>query len=257
MLRASGGNPPFAPPSLGDTSSTDDAQFGREVQTMMSRIQALSEEVKTARMQQHDTRASIGKIMEFLSQVYHQRPNLSDAKALTSVVDSAGSSGPVSLAVAGGGELASAKRMRIGGARPTNAAVSASEAGGKAVASDAAVAGVVPSSPQPPPIEVRTSGAWLPPLPLAPGLSRTPSLGAQVASALPNELRDIALQLVDSTELQDRTLQEIKDGARQADAEEPMAEDLDAYLWDFLETSQVLDEAQDGGPRLSRLPSFT
>ena len=40
---------------------------------MGDRIERLNAEIKEARAQQSDTRASIGKIMEFLSQVYHDQ----------------------------------------------------------------------------------------------------------------------------------------------------------------------------------------
>lgn len=76
---------------------------------------------------------------------------------------------------------------------------------------------------------------------LPPPLSRSSSLGAQAASVLPIDLRDLALQLVENTELQDQTLQEIREGSTAAGGE---VDDVDAYLWDFLETSQDLSEAE-------------
>ena len=71
-----------------------------------------------------------------------------------------------------------------------------------------------------------------------------------MASALPTDLRDIALQLVDSTELQDRTIREIRVGSRGgsrvgsvAGDERIADDDVDAYLWDFIEASQELSDA--------------
>jgi hypothetical protein len=88
---------------------------------------------------------------------------------------------------------------------------------------------------------------------LPPGVLRDKSIGAQVAKALPSDLRSIALELVDSTRLQDETIAEVKEQVREAEALSnpasracsPSAQELETYLWDFLETSQALDEAQD------------
>jgi len=72
------------------------------------------------------------------------------------------------------------------------------------------------------------------------------SLGAQVAKAMPDDLRSLALELVDNTELQDQTIALAKqppDPDSRGGSPEPG--DIDSYLWDFLETSQALDEAHD------------
>ena len=81
---------------------------------------------------------------------------------------------------------------------------------------------------------------------LGPPLTRTPSLGQQAAMALPHDLQEIALQLIDNTDLQDQCLREVRDNAPNArrlasagsalDANNP--EDLESFLWDFLEANQ-------------------
>ena len=73
-----------------------------------------------------------------------------------------------------------------------------------------------------------------------PTLVRTPSLGSQVALALPGSARDeIAQQWVESTELQDSAIHENEPGS-------PSSEDLAAYLnanlWDFVETAQDMED---------------
>ena len=57
----------------------------------------------------------------------------------------------------------------------------------------------------------------------------------------------LALQLVDSTELQDRTISQIRDGSTTNAEDVPPEEDVDAYLWDFIETSQDLSENAEAG----------
>jgi len=68
---------------------------------------------------------------------------------------------------------------------------------------------------------------------------------------MPDELRSLALELIDDTELQDQTIALAKD-ATQADPQSrqgtPEPVDIEKYLWDFLETSQALDEAHDLAP---------
>ena len=207
-----------------------------ELAVMGRRIEQLNAEVKQARTQQIDTRASIGKIMEFLSQVYHDQRRAVPPSSLPMLSPAA------TIQEDDEEQQQVAKRMRLG-----------------AGAAAGAAAGSLALSSCPPPLpdlgRVGSGGSSLDPfalepLPLMPSLSRSSSLGAQIASALPTDLRDIALQLVDSTELQDRTIREIRVGSRGgsrvgsvAGDERIADDDVDAYLWDFIEASQELSDA--------------
>ena len=56
---------------------------------------------------------------------------------------------------------------------------------------------------------------------------------------MPHELRDLALQLVEEPLLHERTLQQVRDGSAAGD-DVPEADDVDAFLWDFIEANQDL-----------------
>ena len=81
-----------------------------------------------------------------------------------------------------------------------------------------------------------------------PSVLRDNSLGAAVAMALPDDLRQLALELVEP-ELQDQTIANAKEEIKAEDPQSrrgsPTADELECFLWDFIETSQALDEAHD------------
>ena len=224
-----------------------------ELASMRSRIERLNSDMKEARAQQSDTRASIGKIMEFLSQVYHDQrrgaaPFPASVPLVRRLTDVGASGGPFDD---GEGDLtqAGSKRMRVGDAGSAAAAAArsldappgvttghTSTSGLAAAAAAAAGAGAGAGG------GVSRMPSCLLPSSSAPPLSRSSSLGAQVASALPGELRDLALQLVtDSPDLHAQTIHESYASAADGDGSAPSAaDDVDAYLWDFIEASQDL-----------------
>ena len=346
---------PVGAPPVGVSGAGSAGLVGPEMQTMMGRIQELSEQVKEARLKQADTRASIGKMMTLLSQVnnvalarvplsdvaerpvrtpyaarirtlytpytpstlhrlchHHVAPHCiaalcrsmwrrqvyadhggssatfgldSDSAAgavsaggrsaaglLTDVTDVSDVSGAASkrqrLAPSGVGRAADGVRGAVnGGGVPSPVLLRTDSVEPRIVDTSAEPAFLAPPPPRQPlqpgpsaPITTpslstigtgsaggasagaASSGSHEPLMPLPPMLSRntsqTSSLGAHVARQLPEELRDLALELVGSTELQDATLRECKEGCSNGAADPA---DVDAYLWDFLEEAQSLD----------------
>lgn len=283
---------PVGAPPVGVSGAGSAGLVGPEMQTMMGRIQELSEQVKEARLKQADTRASIGKMMTLLSQVYADHGGSSatfgldsDSAAgavsaggrsaaglLTDVTDVSDVSGAASkrqrLAPSGVGRAADGVRGAVnGGGVPSPVLLRTDSVEPRIVDTSAEPAFLAPPPPRQPlqpgpsaPITTpslstigtgsaggasagaASSGSHEPLMPLPPMLSRNPSqtssLGAHVARQLPEELRDLALELVGSTELQDATLRECKEGCSNGAADPA---DVDAYLWDFLEEAQSLD----------------
>jgi len=85
---------------------------------------------------------------------------------------------------------------------------------------------------------------------LQPPLRRTPSLGQQAADALPPDLQEMALQMLNQTDLQDEALEHMRSSGmphvqRGASLISATADDMESFLWDFLETSQ--ENASQGG----------
>ena len=93
---------------------------------------------------------------------------------------------------------------------------------------DSSQASLVDSSPSAPPT-----------FPVVPAeVSRQPSLGETAALALPNDLQDVALELVGSTMLQDAALTRVKSDMRIENDSDAANMELESFLWDFLEANQ-------------------
>lgn len=271
-----------------DTSSSatgvQPAASAAEVASMRRRIELLNQEVSQARAQQADTRASIGKIMEFLSQMYREQRR---ANAGMSAAAGVGSIPTAPMLP----QLPAPPLPHAQPQRPSSAERVVTEpdapAGGGARRSKRQRTETVkfdadkPKPQQQPPPQAQHEE----PTPFlhlgggGPTLSRQSSLGAQVASALPIDLRELALELAGSTELQDRTLQDIRSGGGgvslsrgnsivngggggfveiqdlgeasqgsglgEVEENGGVPDDVDAYLWDFIETSQDLATEAD------------
>jgi hypothetical protein len=143
--------------------------------------------------------------------------------------------GPMVGSLYSGGTLGSSKRMRMDGEQPLSgrAAPFVAPITGGAAQAAAATAAAVPPTPSPPSF-VPPRAAFVPPA--EPGIMRSPSLGSQIARAMPDQLRDLAIEaIVDDA-----------NGAVQAAPTEQaeQADDFEHYLWDFIETGQELEYAK-------------
>lgn len=230
-----------------------------------SRITELSNQLQMARQQQANTRGSIGKIMAFLSQVYHMRGGTSGQVAgPSSAADLF--PGPPALpprvmppAVGQGGEEAAdtgrvlGKRQRLaevsvdGQPRPPDQGAGARASPTSSSLAEERLAGV-------PALQVENQCARLQELssseaavaaPVAPPMDRQLSRGEAAAEALPPQFHEAALQLVASTELQDEAIDQIKNASGE-DKPEPEPENLESFLWDFLEGAQAHADSSDG-----------
>ena len=249
---------------------------------MRRRIELLNQEVSQARAQQADTRASIGKIMEFLSQMYREQRRANAGMSAAAGVGSIPTAPMLPqlpappLPHAQPQRPSSAERVVTEPDAPAGGARRSKRQRTETVKFDADK-----PKPQPPPPPAQHEEAT-PFLHLGggPTLSRQSSLGAQVASALPIDLRELALELAGSTELQDRTLHDIRSGVGggvslsrggsivngggggfveiqdlgeasqgsglgEVEENGGVPDDVDAYLWDFIETSQDLATEAD------------
>ena len=69
---------------------------------------------------------------------------------------------------------------------------------------------------------------------------------------MPEELRSLALELLEDTSLQDATLAQLQRHGSPGSCSSaqngalPSLDDVESYLWDFLETSQVAIASDDG-----------
>jgi len=236
-----------------------------------SRITELSDQLQLTRQQQANTRGSIGKIMAFLSQVYHMRGGASGQVAGPSSAGGAGPSmmPPMEEEEEEEGRVLGKRRRPAEHAGLLDAPGPAQVAALTAAASDVAVA-VAALTPRMLAVASAAAASGLaPPLPSlaeerlagVPSLTvdnrcarlqevsssepsvaaalpqRQRSRGQAAAEALPPQLHEVAMQLVGSTELQDEAIDQIKSAA--ADKPEPEAENLESFLWDFLEGAQA------------------
>ncbi|KAL1510521.1 hypothetical protein AB1Y20_006824 [Prymnesium parvum] len=214
--------------------------------SMAQRIADLSEQIKVARAKQASTKSAISKIMTFLSQVYNanqteisnlegnafshtmttKRRRIEDHSQITPLLETLAPS------------LVSEGSVRS--PQPSLDLGSISEASLPALAALPTLA--------PLPAQSATTSLDSPSWSSALKLGRTPSLGQQAALALPSDLQEIALQLIDDTDLQDQCLKEVREGMTNIDgANGQKNDDLESFLWDFLETSQdAVMEHQSG-----------
>eukprot|EP00908_Phaeocystis_cordata_P021984 Transcript_4393.p1 GENE.Transcript_4393~~Transcript_4393.p1 ORF type:complete len:426 (-),score=156.05 Transcript_4393:70-1209(-) len=291
--KATGELAPFSPlapmnAGAGEGSTEDEVALQHELAlsraehaSIASRISELSNQLQLTRQQQANTRESIGKIMGFLSQVYHMRGGTAGQVAGPSA--SMQPMPPMMMPppadeLPGGGDDGSllGKRRRLdapGAAQelgpsprvqelqeatadsPTAAAVGA-EAGAAEPAG--ATAEPLPSLAEErlagvPSLsvdgasgrlqEVRPEAGAVPAM-----VQRQKSRGQQAADVLPQELQDVAMQLVGSTELQDQAVGHIKSTAPPGPEKEPDPEDLESFLWDFLEGAQDKADAAPTAP---------
>ena len=182
---------------------------------MASRLQDLNSQVAATKEAQGTTRNSITKIMTFLSQVYQAHHN--GVNPLDAAAHSPGAGG------AGG--IASLGEMVSAVAHPV---VELTPAAKRPRLEDSSQASLVDSSPSAPPT-----------FPVVPAeVSRQPSLGETAALALPNDLQDVALELVGSTMLQDAALTRVKSDMRIENDSDAANMELESFLWDFLEANQ-------------------
>ena len=268
-----------------DTSSSatgvQPAASAAEVASMRRRIELLNQEVSQARAQQADTRASIGKIMEFLSQMYREQRRANAGMSAAAGVGSIPTAPMLPqlpappLPHAQPQRPSSAERVVTEPDAPAGGARRSKRQRTETVKFDADK----PKPQQPPPPAQHEEATPFLHLGGGPTLSRQSSLGAQVASALPIDLRELALELAGSTELQDRTLHDIRSGGGgvslsrggsivngggggfveiqdlgeasqgsglgEVEENGGVPDDVDAYLWDFIETSQDLATEAD------------
>mmetsp|Transcript_39764 Transcript_39764/g.68179 ORF Transcript_39764/g.68179 Transcript_39764/m.68179 type:complete len:397 (+) Transcript_39764:51-1241(+) len=224
--------------------------------TMASRIQHLSQQVQSAREQQANTRGSINKIMSFLSQVY--TANQSNLSNLPADLFRDPYGGPVDRLTS-----RATKRKRLEDFSSAEVAhISDSAQRGRVAADDSPRIGELDSVLGPAQLAgdeepgserfglnaasrvkgsaAESSSGGSGEMPAPPAVERSISLGSQAALALDPDLQNIALELVSSTELQDEALAQLK---RQASGQAgDGVEDLESFLWDFLETSQDVAE---------------
>mmetsp|Transcript_20768 Transcript_20768/g.46475 ORF Transcript_20768/g.46475 Transcript_20768/m.46475 type:complete len:379 (-) Transcript_20768:1729-2865(-) len=210
--------------------------------TMASRIAELSDQINQSRAQQADTQGSIAKIMTFLSQVYSASQSNIEDPFLKSLI-----------------ETGRSKRRRLEDHSTTELDAEMDGPIGEPFSSG-------PSDPPPaPPVvsradslvqaieEIPSRDAFPSSIPfgddMGAPIKRVPSLGQQAAMSLTKDMQEVALQLMESTELQDQCLKEVKEGlplvSRGASgASQASSADLEHFLWDFLEASQ---DSVEGG----------
>jgi len=201
----------------------------REIQrshsSMEGRIKELNSQLQQTKAQQANTRESVHKIMAFLSQVWHSA-NGGDGSA----------AGGTNLGVDARALLrdapdmpappvpAGSKRKRITDAQETLLVDGLQKPAEGSVSLEERV-------------EEEAADVSFPPiLP-----TRQPSLGEQAASALPDDLQDVAFSLMGSPELQDAVLQRVQSdqpALQRLPSDHISGDDVMAYLWDFLEANQ-------------------
>lgn len=217
--------------------------------SIVSRIRELNSQLQQTKTQQQNTRESIGKIVAFLSQVYHSATN--------SRASGGGGGGAVTFDASSllqdPALVHQNKRPRLEQAAseltdlPIHVgAVPSDSKGGAHGADGACVLKQLPNLE-----EVDIFGAALAPasadeptaddlpLPLPPLARHQLSLGEEAAKALPDDLQDVALHLVSNPDLQDEVLQQVQTDINQVGSSGASdTVDLEAFLWDFLEANQ-------------------
>jgi len=228
---------------------------------MTSRIHELNSQLQQTKAQQANTRESVNKIMAFLSQVYHSnRPQAAasgaiglEAQQLVSSAEEVGQEGREGTAET------QTKRRRLD--ETTSATLmlqdtpmTSSKGGGSVKLEEL---GEIPVAPfdSLPPLASTAEGALTPEPAL---IHRATSLGEEAASRLPDYLQDVALELVRDPELQDAALQRVQSGFSEGQvAQVAEAEDLEAFLWDFLEANQDNVELRENGTEAADTTSDT
>lgn len=91
-------------------------------------------------------------------------------------------------------------------------------------------------------------------MPQQEALARSTSLGAHVALALPSDLRGFAFdELTSSTELQEATIDQVKEKAKNTNGAGIHTAGAEDFLWDFLEASQDIAGGLGGGAEMPKL----
>uniref|UniRef100_A0A7S0P3I6 HSF-type DNA-binding domain-containing protein n=1 Tax=Calcidiscus leptoporus TaxID=127549 RepID=A0A7S0P3I6_9EUKA len=233
--------------------------------SIVSRIRELNSQLQQTKTQQQNTRESIGKIVAFLSQVYHSATNSR----------SSGGSGGAAVTFDASSILQDPASMHQN-KRP-RLEQSASEltdlpihvdpepVGANGASNSADSVGGLKQLPNLEEVDIFGAAMTLAsddpsaeelPLPTPPLARHQLSLGEEAAKALPDDLQDVALHLVSNPDLQDEVLQQVQTDIIQVGS--PSASDtvdLEAFLWDFLEANQDNIESKGSMPSTTEVPT--
>mmetsp|Transcript_38906 Transcript_38906/g.81670 ORF Transcript_38906/g.81670 Transcript_38906/m.81670 type:complete len:412 (+) Transcript_38906:172-1407(+) len=221
-------------------------------QTMATRIRELNSQLQQTKAQQANTRESIGKIVAFLSQVYHSAAGRqgSTGGAVTfdpsSVFQSANQQEAPSLASTA---MSPAKRPRLEtSVQPSDAAAAPAKSSSQAQKPSPRDGGAGSALPEdkPEPLPALLDIDFMAPAtasspvsePMLPLPKPQISLGEEAARTLPDDLQEVAMHLYSNPDLQDAVLEQVQSGISEGVEPPEQNEDIEAFLWDFLEANQ-------------------